>query len=237
MEANAALRNIVRFTIPRRAVIETPTNEDMRVWTVIARMGFQERPRGQGQDEGRHHAPGLQGTRWIWTWWRRNCTRPTRAIDNASHLAQAGCGADGFQCVTVDIPAQVGRPSPSPSRRVLRAGTEMMRLAGRSPTTGPGCYLNGQGSLQAARRDRRALRSRRYAPDLVGAARTCTSDTCFTSPATTYRCDAPTLGAGTPKEAVAGGICLGLSPAASWSSSQDGETPSPRMLRRGVPGQ
>ena len=65
---------------------------------------------------------------------------------------------------------------PSPSRRVLRAGTEMMRLAGRSPTTGPGCYRGWPGKPSAARRDRRALlcpqpRSRRYAPDLASGPR------------------------------------------------------------------
>ena len=71
----------------------------------------------------------------------------------------------------------------------------------------------GQGSLQAARRDRRALlcpqpRSRRYAPDLAsGAARTCTSDTCFhVAGHNLSLLMRQLIGAGTPKEAVAGGI-------------------------------
>ena len=84
--------------------------------------------------------------------------------------------------------------SPSPSRRVLRAGTEMMRLAGRSPTTGPGCYRGwpGKPSSCAPRSSSAPLPTTSIAAVCAGpgfgAARTCTSDTCFTSPATTYRC-------------------------------------------------
>ena len=86
----------------------------------------------------------------------------------------------------------------SPSRRVLRAGTEMMRLAGRSPTTGPGCYRGwpGKPSSCAPRSSSAPLPTTSIAAVCAGpgfgAARTCTSDTCFTSPATPIVADAPT---------------------------------------------
>ena len=76
------------------------------------------------------------------------------------------------------------------SEPILR-GTEMMRLAGRSPTTGPGCYGGGHSSC-APRSSSAPLPTTSIAAVCAGpgfgAARTCTSDTCFTSPATTYRC-------------------------------------------------
>ena len=103
MEANAALRNIVRRDtgegyrgmlerLAQETGIETPTAEDLsrldrkrKGEALEPGLGFQERPRGQDrQDEGRHHAPGLQararGGSGPARWWRRSCTRPTRAI-------------------------------------------------------------------------------------------------------------------------------------------------------------
>ena len=80
MEANAALRNIVRRDtgegyremlehLARESGIETPTAEDLAASGPQAQgqeafqrgLGFEERPRGQDrQDEGRHDASGLQ---------------------------------------------------------------------------------------------------------------------------------------------------------------------------------
>ena len=79
MEANAALRNIVRRDTgegyrgcwsawPRRAVSRHPRlrtcasgPQAQGQEALEPGLGFQERPRGQDrQDEGRHHAPGLQ---------------------------------------------------------------------------------------------------------------------------------------------------------------------------------
>ena len=75
------------------------------------------------------------------------------------------------------------------AERFLRHGTATGRPAGQSPTTGPGVIGRGQGSLQAACRDRRArpLRTPSIASGMPGhgcaGARTCTSDTGL-SPAT-----------------------------------------------------
>ena len=80
MEANAALRNIVRRAngegyremlerLARESGVETPTAEDLARLGAEAQgqeafqhgLGFEERPRGQDrQDEGRHDASGLQ---------------------------------------------------------------------------------------------------------------------------------------------------------------------------------
>ena len=80
MEANAALRNIVRRDngegyremldrLARESGVETPTAEDLARLDPEAQgqeafqhgLGFEERPRGQDrQDEGRHDASGLQ---------------------------------------------------------------------------------------------------------------------------------------------------------------------------------
>ena len=98
----------------------------------------------------------------------------------------------GLEGARSTAPGRAG--SPSPSRRVLRAGTEMMRLAGRSPTTGPGCYRGwpGKPSSCAPRSSSAPLPTTSIAAVCAGrgfgAARKCTSDTCFTSPATTYCC-------------------------------------------------
>ena len=92
--------------------------------------------------------------------------------------------------------------SPSPSRRVLRAGTEMMRLAGRSPTTGPGCYRGWPGKPSSC-----APRSSSAPLPTTSIAAVCAGPG-FASRRRPQPivADAPTHGAGTPKEAVAGGI-------------------------------
>ena len=104
----------------------------------------------------------------------------------------------------------------------------------------PAVIGRGQGSLQAARRDRRALlcaqpRSRRHAPDMAARAR----ERAQAIPAPCRRPqsespDAQTDRAGTPREAVAGGygcICVLIAPAGAvlvaqmvLIVSEDGET-------------
>ena len=82
------------------------------------------------------------------------------------------------------------RGSPSPSRKVLRAGTATGRPAGQSPTTGPGCYRAWprKPSSCAPRSSSAPLRTTSIAAACAGhgcaGARTCTSDTCSMSPAT-----------------------------------------------------
>ena len=130
----------------------------------------------------RNHAPGLHKPEHAVdldtgavVWWR-SCTRPTRAIRQRvpkmiwrrpRQTLEAGCGADGrrsdAECRDhkgyhsrlvlrrLDDGPWKSRIS-GPSRRVLRAGTEMMRLAGRSPTTGPGCYRGWPGKPSSCRR-------------------------------------------------------------------------------------
>ena len=108
----------------------------------------------------------------------------------------------------------------------------------------PAVIGGGQGSLQAARRDRRALvcpqpRSRRYAPDLASGPR----ERAQAIPASVAGHNLSLLmrqliGAGTPKEAVAGGIgalFVLVTPAGAvlvvqivLIVSEDGETASPR---------
>ena len=76
------------------------------------------------------------------------------------------------------------RGSPSPSRKVLRAGTATGRPAGQSPTTGPGCYRAWprKPSSCAPRSSSAPLRTTSIAAACAGhgcaGARTCTSDTC-----------------------------------------------------------
>ena len=120
MEANAALRNIVRrdngegcrekrlagasSRHPGRGPGASGAEAQARSFPTG--LGFEERPRGQDrQDEGRHDASGTSpSTRWIWTparWWRPSCTRPMRATPELSKTLakaeanlEAGCGTD-----------------------------------------------------------------------------------------------------------------------------------------------
>ena len=231
MEANAALRNIVRRDtgegyrgmlerLAQESGIETPTAED------LARLDRKRKGKKlSNQDWVSRSDPEAKiakmkdGTTHL-------AYKPEHAVDldtgagggahpaggryDASQTlaaAEANLEAvdvpDPAECVTdkgythgclrsTTAPGRAG--SPSPSRRVLRAGTEMMRLAGRSPTTGPGCYRGwpGKPSSCAPRSSSAPLPTTSIAAVCAGpgfgAARTCTSDTCFTSPATTYRC-------------------------------------------------
>ena len=79
-------------------------------------------------------------------------TTTSAAAANLEAVDVAPTAEDPAECVTdkgyhsrlvrsTTAPGRAG--SPSPSR--MRAGTEMMRLAGRSPTTGPGCYRGWPG--------------------------------------------------------------------------------------------
>ena len=103
MEANAALRNIVRRDtgegyremlehLARESGIETPTAED------LARLDRKRKGKKLSNEDwvsksdpeakiakmkdGTTHLPTSPSTRWIWTparWWPPSCTRPTRA--------------------------------------------------------------------------------------------------------------------------------------------------------------
>ena len=215
MEANAALRNIVRGLLggcwsawPRRAVSRHPRLRTWRVWTGQEALepgpgfpGATPRPRSPRKDGTTHlaykpeHAVDLDTGAVVAAELHPADEGDTTTLPKTLAAAEANLEAvdvaptaeDPAECVTDGLPLTVGlegarrRPleepqSPSPSRRVLRAGTEMMRLAGRSPTTGPGCYRGWPGKPSSARRDRRALlcpqpRSRRYAPDLASGPR------------------------------------------------------------------
>ena len=124
-------------------------------------------------------------------------TLPKTLAAAEANLEVGGCGADAedpAECVDKGIPLTVGldqalddRRLEEPdvrasSSRVLRAGTEMMRLAGRSPTTGPGCYRGwpGKPSSCAPRSSSAPLPTTSIAAVCAGpgfgAARTCTSD-------------------------------------------------------------
>ncbi len=139
-------------------------------------------------------------------WWPRSCTRPTRADTTtlpktlAAALRQTSrrrwmwrrsaealirsrmcrpirppLTPVGLEGVRRQPPGRAG--SPSPSRRVLRAGTEMMRLNdGRSPTPDrmqPSGVSREAFKLRAEIVERLCPqpRSRRYAPDLASGPR------------------------------------------------------------------
>ena len=104
MEANAALRNIVRRDtgegyrgmlerLAQESGIETPTAEDLarldrkRKGKKLSNQDWVSRSDPEAKiakmKDGTTHLAYKPSTRWIWTparWWRRSCTRPTRAI-------------------------------------------------------------------------------------------------------------------------------------------------------------
>ena len=105
MEANAALRNIVRRDtgegyrgmlerLAQESGIETPTAEDLarldrkRKGKKLSNQDWVSRSDPEAKiakmkDAAPRTWPTSPSTRWIWTparWWRRSCTRPTRAI-------------------------------------------------------------------------------------------------------------------------------------------------------------
>ena len=100
MEANAALRNIVRRDTGEgyRGMLErlaqesgTPTAEDLarldrkRKGKKLSNQDWVSRsdPEAKIAKTAPRTWPTSPSTRWIWTparWWRRSCTRPTRAI-------------------------------------------------------------------------------------------------------------------------------------------------------------
>ena len=129
-------------------------------------------------------------------WWRRSCTRPTRAIrqrdpgGGRGKPRGGGCGADGRRSGRMcdrGLPLTVGegaRDGPWKSRISEPEGfcalTEMMRLAGRSPTTGPGGAREAAAGSTAHNLD--------YAPDLASGPRERAQAIPASRPATTYRC-------------------------------------------------
>ena len=112
---------------------------------------------------------------------------PARMCDR-QRLSLTG-GLEGLGQRPVEDPDR-----PSPSRRASRAGAATRRRGARSPTTGPGCYRGWprKPSSCAPRSSSAPSPTTSIAAACAGpgfgAARTCTSDTCSTSPATTYRC-------------------------------------------------
>ena len=124
------------------------------------------------------------------------------AKENLEAVDAAPTAEDPAECVTdkgyhsrsvlkaLEVTAPGRRGSPSPSRKVLRAGTATGRPAGQSPTTGPGCYRAWprKPSSCAPRSSSAPLRTTSIAAACAGhgcaGARTCTSDTCSMSPAT-----------------------------------------------------
>ena len=170
-----------------------------------------------GQDEGRHDPSGLQARARGGSGHRRGGGRratPGRRgrHDDAGEDAGGGQGKSrgggrgtdgrrpGRMCdrqglSLTGLKGARRRPledagSPSPSRKVLRAGTATGRPAGQSPTTGPGCYRAWprKPSSCAPRSSSAPLRTTSIAAACAGhgcaGARTCTSDTCSMSPAT-----------------------------------------------------
>ena len=148
-------------------------------------LGLEERPRGQDrQDEGRHDPSGLQAsTRWIWTparWWPPSYTRPTRATRRrwrrrwrrprkiSRRWTRHRRRRPGRMCDRQGLSLTVGlkgaRRSPledADSPRPKQKGFARWHgdgAARRAVQPDP-AVIGGQGSLQAARRDRRALLS------------------------------------------------------------------------------
>ena len=225
MEANAALRNIVRrdtgegyrgmlARLAQESGIETPTAEDLarldrkrkgkklsnQDWVSKSDPAAQDR-----QDEGRHDPSGLQarargGSGHRRGGGRRANTRPTRATrrrwrrrwrrakENLEAVDAAPTAEDPAECVT-DKGYHSRSVLKGARRRPLedadlRAQAERFCALARRRGGPPGSHQQpdpavigrGQGSLQAARRDRRALlcaqpRSRRHAPDMAARAR------------------------------------------------------------------
>ena len=181
-------------------------------------LGLEERPRGQDrQDEGRHDPSGLQARARGGSGHRRGGGRratPGRRgrHDDAGEDAGGGQGKSrgggrgtdgrrpGRMCdrqglsLTVGLKGARRRPLEDAD---LRAQAERFCALARRRGGPPGSHQQpdpavigrGQGSLQAARRDRSApLRTTSIAAACAGhgcaGARTCTSDTCSMSPAT-----------------------------------------------------
>ena len=223
MEANAALRNIVRRDtgegyrgmlerLAQESGIETPTAEDLarldrkRKGKKLSNQDWVSRSDPEAKIAKMKTAPRTwptsPSTRWnldtgavVAAELHPADEGDTTTLPKTLAAAEANLEAvdvaptaeDPAECVTdkgyhsrlvlkaLDDGPWKSRIS-SPSRRVLRAGTEMMRLAGGHQQPDPAVIGGGQGSLQAARRDRRALlcpqpRSRRYAPDLASGPR------------------------------------------------------------------
>ena len=171
--------------------IETPTAEDLarldRKRKGLSNRWVSKRPRGQDrQDEGRHDPSGLRpSTRWIWTparWWqgRRGAGggqgesrgRPT-AEDPAECVTDKGYHSRSVLKALDDGPwkTRISEPKQKGFLARRRGGPP-----GSHQQPDPAVIGRGQGSLQAARRDRRALlcaqpRSRRHAPDMAARAR------------------------------------------------------------------
>ena len=309
MEANAALRNIVRrdtgegyremlehLTAQESGIEHACSADDLARLDLQAqgqealgelRIGFPRatpRPidRQDLKDGTTHLAYKPDRTRWTWTrarWWRPSCTRPKRATPRRlarpwrwprqtsrrwmrprRRRTRPRCVADkGYhaRAVLKALDDKLEDPDRRAARRAIRAGAVTRRRGARSPTTAHGSPRGRPRGLQAARRDRRALlcpqpgsRRRMRRPLECAGARTCTSDPLLhVAGHNLSLLMRQRIGAGTPREAVAGGYgYYSRAYCARWSRSGRSDRPHRpggwrnrlrrSMFRRGVnPGQ
>ena len=162
---------------PRRAASRHPRPRTWRAWTASAR-ARSSRTRRVSKSDPEAKIAKMKGT---------------------THLAWRGFTTVQRAGYSPRVEAD-GSP-----RKVLRAGTATGRPAGQSPT-GPGCsaWPRKRFKLRAEIVERAGAQPRAAACPDMAAARTCTSDTCSMSPATSLLMR-KLIGAGTPREAVAGG--------------------------------